>query len=145
MSRPLTVRVALAVCALICGGTAVGLAVVSGLDNTLATAETSFDAGNRQPGAVVTHTYILTNRSLALAHITSVVPSCTCDTEAKAALTEVPWLGGTEVTVHWRTPAKAGAADTQVVITYTGEGGNGKVILTMNCVVVPRESPGSGG
>jgi hypothetical protein len=138
MSRSSVVCVLLAAAALAFSGVASALVWTANLDNTLVPDENVFDAGACSPGHIVTHKFTLDNRSLRSITITSVTPSCSCDTEAKVAQSELARLEKTDITVRWQMSEKVGPAETRVVVGYLSGDGPGTVVLTMRGVVSSR-------
>jgi len=142
MSPSLPSRVVLAVATAIFGSIGLLLIWMATWEGSLVASEDEFDFGTRSPDCALSHEFRLSNHTFRGVTITSITPSCSCDTDAKSARTELGWLDETQLTVNWRSPAKPGAAKTQVMVSYISDGKPGTILVTMQCVVSSQESAG---
>lgn len=142
MSRAVFFRALFATAALGSAGIAAVSVWAATLDYTFVAETDDYDAGTCPAGAVVTHQFRLSNRSLDPVTITALTPACSCDTEIRTRPGEVGRLTDAPVTVAWRTPEKTGPAQTHVIVSYKRGNESHSKVLVMRCSVVERDTAG---
>ena len=142
MQRLLHSRILQGFATAILGSIGLILIVIASSGGSLVATEADCEFGTRSPNCALSHTFYLKNNTFHRVAITSITPSCSCDTDAKSARTELGWLDETQLTVNWRSPVKPGAAKTQVIVGYVADGKPGTVLVTMQWVVSPQQPAG---